>query len=181
MKFASTRILVKYTIGRSKQILYETPFIAVTSQNEQFTTTSCASLNCTTRPWYYGVHTQFAGGNVMLNKENIDTNGSTDCLHRNSSYQHHKFDNDSIHSNTSYFYYSGLSRSLMFTIRFSRKTMMPFSTNSNFMYTFKQQQYYRYRLCRFVLHACIGLMYNFIVLDSVMKVWAYMYIIVMKN
>ena len=101
----------------------------------------------------------------MLNKENIDTNGSTDWLHRNSSYQHHKIDNDSIHSNTSYFYYSGLSRSLMFTIRFSRKTMMPFSTNSNFMYIFKQQQYYRFRLCRFVLHACIGLMYNFIVLD----------------
>ena len=74
-----------------------------------------------TRPWYYGVHTQFAGGDVMLNKENIDTNGSTDWLHRNSSYQHHKIDNDSIHSNTSYFYYSGLSRSLMFTIRFSRK------------------------------------------------------------
>ena len=111
----------------------------------------------------------------MLNKENIDTNGSTDWLHRNSSYQHHKFDNESINSNTSYFYYSGLSRSLMFTIRFSRKTMMPFSTNSNFMYIFKQQQYYRFRLCRFVLHACIGLMYNFIVLDSVTKSWAYVY------
>ena len=134
-----------------------------------------------TRPWYYGVHTQFAGGDVMLNKENIDINGNIDWLHRNSSYQHHKFDNDSIHSNTSYFYYSGLSRSLMFTIRFSRKTMMPFSTNSNFMYIFKQQQYYRFHLCRFVLHACIGLMYNFIVFDSVTKSWAYMYIIVMKN
>ena len=114
-------------------------------------------------------------GDVMLNKENIDTNGSTDWLHRNSSYQHHKIDNDSIHSNTSYFYYSGLSRSLMFTIRFSRKTMMPFSTNSNFMYIFKQQQYYRFRLCRFVLHPCIGLMYNFIVLDSVTKSWASVY------
>ena len=114
-------------------------------------------------------------GDVMLNKENIDTNGSTDWLHRNSSYQHHKIDNDSIHSNTSYFYYSGLSRSLMFTIRFSRKTMMPFSTNSNFMYIFKQQQYYWLRLCRFVLHASIGLMYNFIVLGSVTKSWAYVY------
>ena len=73
------------------------------------------------------------------------------------------------------FYYSGLSRSLMFTIRFSRKTMMPFSTNSNFMYIFKKQQYYRFRLCRFVLHPCIGLMYNFIVLDSVTKSWASVY------
>ena len=84
-----------------------------------------------TRPWYYGVHTQFAGGNVMLNKENIDINGNIDWLHRNSSYQHHKFDNDSIHSNTSYFYYSGLSRSLMFTIRFFKKN------NDAIFYKFK--------------------------------------------
>jgi len=67
------------------------------------------------------VFTQFAGGDVTLNKENIDPNDSTDWLHRNSSYQHHKFDNESINSNTSYFYYSGLSRSLMFTIRFSKE------------------------------------------------------------
>ena len=58
---------------------------------------------------------------------------------------------------------------------FQKKTMMPFSTNSNFMYIFEQQQYYRFRLCRFVLHPCIGLMYNFIVLDSVTKSWASVY------
>ena len=50
------------------------------------------------------VFTQFAGGDVTLNKENIDPNGSIDWLHRNSSYEHHKFDNDSINSNTSYFF-----------------------------------------------------------------------------
>ena len=50
------------------------------------------------------VFTQFAGGDVTLNKENIDPNDSIDWLHRNSSYEHHKFDNDSINSNTSYFF-----------------------------------------------------------------------------
>ena len=62
----------------------------------------------------------------------------------------------------------------MFTIRFSKKNHDAVSYNSNLMYIFKQQ-YCRLCLCRFVLHACIGLMYNFIVLDSVTKSWASVY------
>jgi len=62
----------------------------------------------------------------------------------------------------------------MFTIRFSKKNHDAVSYNSNFMYIFKQQ-YCRLRLCRFVLHASIGLTYNFIVLDSVTKICAYVY------
>ena len=62
----------------------------------------------------------------------------------------------------------------MFTIRFSKKNHDAVSYNSNLMYIFKQQ-YCRLCLCRFVLHASIGLTYNFIVLDSVTKICAYVY------
>jgi len=123
------------------------------------------------------VFTQFAGGDVTLNKENIDPNGSIDWLHRNSSYEHYKFDNDSISSNTSYFFFTVVASLGIWCLLldFPRKNMMSFSTNSNFMYIFKQQQYYRFRLCRFVLHPCIGLMYTFIILDSATKSWASVY------
>jgi len=41
-------------------------------------------------------NTTNGGGDFRLNKENIDPNGSTDWLHRNYSYQHHKIDNDKV-------------------------------------------------------------------------------------
>ena len=74
------------------------------------------------------VFAQFAGGDVTLNKENIDPNGSTDCFIETT---HTSTTNlimtvvvpisTAIRVYANYFYYSGLSRILMFTIRFSKK------------------------------------------------------------